>query len=159
MARRNDNAVELVGFYRPAHRRRVSVTFPAETMTEQSHKKLCDINNIMARYTKSGVLDHVRRFEPVYSDVTEGDYLEAMNRVAAAKTMFEELPSTIRRHFGDDVATFLAFCDQSTDAPGELQAIAEEYRQRSLDNPPAPPSEQPAEPETATEPEPPSLAE
>ena len=145
------------GFYRPAHRRRVAVKFPAETLTEQSHMAACDINNIMARYTKSGVLDHVRRFEPVYADMTEGDYLSAMNQVAGAKTMFEELPSSVRRHFEDDVARFLRFCQDSPNPAGELQGIAEEYRKRALGITDTPPrgTDSVADPEPEPEPTPP----
>ena len=149
---------ELNGFYRPAHRRRVAVKFPAETLTEQSHIARCDINNIMARYTKSGVLDHVRRFEPVYADMTEGDYHSALTQVAEAKTMFEELPSTIRRHFGDDVSRFLRYCDAEKDPAGGLQAIAEEYRKQALGIPT--PEAQPAAPAApAPEAEPPAPEE
>ena len=140
-------------------RRRVQVSFPEETKTEQSHKAACDVNNIMARYTATGVMDHIRAFEPVYADVTTEDYQSAMNVVANAQTMFEELPSTIRRHFGDDVSQFLRFCAESPDPGGQLQGLAEEYRKRALGNdtpvnqepaPPATPSETPTE---ATPPE------
>ena len=113
-------------------RRRVSIVFPSETKTEQHHKAACDINNIMARYTKTGVLEHVRRFEPVYADVSADDYHESMNKVAAAKTLFEELPSAVRRHFGDDVSQFLHYCDATDNAAQGLQDIAEEYRRQSL---------------------------
>lgn len=123
---------QLMGFHRPMHRRRVAVSFPAETLTEQSHKHACDVNNIMARYTATGVMEHVRNFEPVYADMTEGDYHDAMNAVASAKSMFEDLPSTMRRHFGDDPARFLAFCQESEDPAGELQALAEGYRKQAL---------------------------
>ena len=113
-------------------RRRVSVRFPAETLTEQSHKAACDVNNIMARYTLTGVMEHVRRFEPVYADVSAADYKASMDAISAAKTLFEELPSRVRRHFGDDVTQFLAYCDETPDAASGLQAIAEEYRKQAL---------------------------
>ena len=101
-------------------------------MTEQSHKAACDVNNIMARYTRTGVMEHIRQFEPVYSEVMPDDYHTSMNVVGEAKSMFEELPSTLRRHFGDDVSAFLDFCATSPDASGELQGLAEEYRKQAL---------------------------
>ena len=113
-------------------RLRVRKKFPKETLTEQNHKAACDVNNIMARYTRTGVMDHIRQFEPVYSDFTPEDYHTSMNVVADAKTMFEELPSTMRRHFGDDVSAFLEFCSNTPDAAAELQGIAEEYRRQAL---------------------------
>lgn len=133
-------------------RRRVVMTFPAETLTEQHHKAACDINNIMARYTKTGVLDHVRRFEPVYSDLMPDEYHESMNKVAEAKSMFEELPSAVRRHFGDDVSQFLEFCADTPNAAGELQGIAEEYRRHSLGLDQAASEEAAKKPETGNSP-------
>lgn len=113
-------------------RRRVSPPTGGETMTEQHHKAHVDVNNIMARYTRSGVMDHIRTFEGRYADITDMDYHESMTKVAEAKSMFEELPSTMRRHFSDDVSQFLAYCVQEDDPESGLQAIAEEYRKQAL---------------------------
>ena len=135
-------------------RRRVLTPVGKITMTEQNHKAACDVNNIMARYTKTGVMEHVRAFEPVYSDTTTDDYQNSMNVVADAKTMFEELPSSIRRHFGDDPSEFLEFCTTADDPVGDLQGLAEGYRKRALgipepdpqpEVPPAAKTDQPAE--------------
>lgn len=105
---------------------------PSQSRTEQSHKAECDINNIMARYTKTGTLEHVRRYEGQYLDIDPLDFQEAQNKVAEAKSMFEELPSQVRRHFTNDTARFLEFCTRSDDPAGELGAIAEEYRKQAL---------------------------
>lgn len=105
---------------------------PADSMTEQSHKSACDINNIMARYTKTGTLDHVRRYEGQYLDIPPGDFQEAENRVAEAKSMFEELPSQVRLHFSNDTSKFLEFCATQPNPPAQLAAIAEEYRKQAL---------------------------
>lgn len=134
-------------FYRK--RRRVVTPVGNDGMTEQSHKAACDINNIMARYTRTGVMEHVREFEPVYSEQTPDDYHTSMNVVADAKTMFEELPSKMRRHFGDDVSAFLEFCATAKEPAAELQDLAEEYRKQALG---IPPSGQP-EPEPKATPE------
>lgn len=128
----------FVGLYRPKLRRRVTKAFPSETLTEQSHKAACDVNNIMARYTATGVMEHVRQFEPVYGDMTADDYHASLTAVAEAKSMFEELPSTLRRHFGDDVARFLEFCDTTPNASDELQSLAEGYRKQAMGIPDAP---------------------
>ena len=101
-------------------------------MTEQSHKAACDINNIMARYVKTGTLDHVRKYEPVYADVSPGEYHDAMNVIADTKTMFEELPSQLRRQFQNDPEEFLRFCATEEGAGEKLAAMAEAQRRASL---------------------------
>lgn len=125
-----DLCADLQDFYmcrRPSH-----PPSGGETLTEQSHKAHVDVNNIMARYTRSGVMEHIRRFEGQYADVSDMDYHEAMTKVADTKSMFEEMPSTMRRHFNDDVAQFLEFSVSENDPTAKLQAIAEEYRKQAL---------------------------
>ncbi len=102
------------------NRRSVAITFdPEGNRTEQSHKKACDVNQIMKRYIKTGVIDHVKENAPRYMDVPAIDYTEAMAMVASADSMFEELPAQARRHFNNDPAQFLEYV-QSPDAIPEL---------------------------------------
>lgn len=79
------------------------------TKTRQSEAAACDINNIMARYKKTGVIPVVDR--PVlYQDVAEiGDFRSVLDRVDRANKMFMKLPAKVRAEFGNDVATFLDF--------------------------------------------------
>jgi len=81
------------------------------SMTHQSHKDECDINNIMRKFEKFGVLEHRNNYQGQYGDFTAvpQDYQEAINSVIAAQEMFLELPSKIRRRFGNDPGAFLDF--------------------------------------------------
>lgn len=83
------------------------------SMTKQSFKAECDINNILVKYQKTGVFDHVQKYEGQYFDATETDYHEAMNTVANADSMFNELPSRAREYFSNDPANFLKFFDEN----------------------------------------------
>lgn len=106
------------------------------SLTEQHHAPACDVNNILARYTKTGVLEHVRQYEGQYTDCPSATYHEAMNRVTAVQSMFAELPSQLRSHFRNDPAEFVEFCEQSADPGGDLEKLGEEYRSRALGLPP-----------------------
>lgn len=79
--------------------------------TKQSFKAECDINNIMAKYQKTGVLDFARKNEPRYGDCIGAEYNAAMLVVAGARSMFEALPSSTRAFFDNDPALFLDFVD------------------------------------------------
>jgi len=77
--------------------------------TRQSFKEECDINNILARYQTSGILDFAQKHEPQYADVSAIDYQESMLKVAQAKSMFNDMPSSLRARFKNDPAQMLDF--------------------------------------------------
>lgn len=79
--------------------------------TEQQHKKECDVNNIIRKYDKTGLITHVSRFEGTFGDLSGADFKEMSDRVAKARSMFEELPSNIRHEFKNDPSRLLQFMD------------------------------------------------
>lgn len=80
------------------------------SLTKQSFQDECDINVIMARYEKTGQLDHVNTARPEFGDFAAvPDYQTAMNTVLEANSMFDAMPSGIRDRFGNDPAQLLAF--------------------------------------------------
>jgi len=89
---------------------KVQISFTGEGRTKQSFRSECDINTIMARYQRTGVLpDMLNKSPGQYLDVTGIDYQEAMQTVATANSLFEELPSKIRSRFENDPQQFLEF--------------------------------------------------
>lgn len=95
---------------------RIQQHFAADGRTKQSFKAECDINNIMARYLKTGVLEHVRQNVGQYLDVTGADFQAAQELVAGAHSMFHSLPSAIRTKFDNDPAEFLEFMENPRNA-------------------------------------------
>jgi len=80
--------------------------------TQQHFKKECDINNIIARYKKTGLLGNPlsagRR--PFYGDFSKiGSLQESLDIVIKAKSSFERLPASTKAKFNNDPATLLAF--------------------------------------------------
>jgi len=91
-----------------------SLTFAEDSpYTKQSFKDECDINILMSRYLSTGELPVLNQAAPQYLDVTGHDYQEAMQFVAGAKTLFNELPASLRNRFDNDPALFLDFCSDS----------------------------------------------
>lgn len=83
-----------------------------ESRTKQSAEAETNINNILARYNKTGQLTHISQALGEYRDVSGlPDLHEAMNIVAEAQSMFQELPAAIRKRVGHDVGNFLPFVD------------------------------------------------
>lgn len=80
------------------------------TLTKQSFKDECDINNILKKYQKTGLLDHVNKYQGDYGDYIDApSYQEAQNRILDAQYMFMSLPATVREKFKNDPGMFLDF--------------------------------------------------
>jgi len=97
-------------------KRKVSITFTEPGLAKQSFKAECDINTIMARYMKTGLLDHLSARKGQYMDVSGADFYAAQNLVAEARSMFFGLPSKIREQFDNDPGEFLAFMENPANA-------------------------------------------
>lgn len=80
--------------------------------TKQSAEAETNINNIIARFKKTGQLTHISSALGAYRDLSGlPDMHAAMNIVANAQSMFEELPAAIRKRMGHDMGNFLPFID------------------------------------------------
>lgn len=89
----------------------VRVTFTEPTLTKQSFRDECDINTIMSRYQTTGLITHYAKHAPQYGETSPHSFTEAMQLVANAQSMFEELPSRARQHFHHSPAEFLEFAN------------------------------------------------
>jgi len=75
--------------------------------TQQHFVDEVNVNNIVKKYQKTGVVSHVKRVEAKYGDFSRlGDYAENMAIVAQAKQAFEQLPATIRAKVDNDPQKF-----------------------------------------------------
>lgn len=91
--------------------KRVQLHCLDETRTVQSEAESCEINNIMAKYERTGVLEHAReggRYEDLPAPM---EYQEALNRVMEAEQSFDGLPAGVRKEFDNDPTKFLSFVE------------------------------------------------
>ncbi|QXP08099.1 MAG: internal scaffolding protein [Arizlama microvirus] len=79
-------------------RNRVTIDCSSPKLTDQSYKNLCDINNIMAQYAKTGTFGHLATRQPQYIDNTMIPNLEDAFSIARNATdLFNSLPADIRK--------------------------------------------------------------
>lgn len=91
-------------------RKRLQLVFPDDGLTQQNFQEETDINNIMAKFAKTGLVEHVNRIAGSYGDFTTvQDYQLHLDQVMAADAAFMQLPAAIRRRFDNDPAHLLAF--------------------------------------------------
>ncbi len=119
-----------------------------KSRTKQSFKAECDINNIMAKYQKSGAVAHVNRHGAEYGYATSLDFAEAMRVVTTGQSMFDDLPSSVRTRFSNDPASFLSFVqdDSNEDEMRELGLLPKEPVEVAPPAPPVAPGEVDLEP-------------
>lgn len=92
------------------------------SLTKQSFAKECDINTIMLKYQKTGLIDHLNKYEGRYGDFTNvSDYQTSLNAVMAAQDEFLSLPSSLRARFENDPAQFLQFVHDENNREEAIQ--------------------------------------
>lgn len=82
-------------------------------LTEQHHRDQCDVNKIIEKYDKTGLISHINKVEAKFGDMTGMDFKEAMDKVTGMTSMFNDLPSNIRKRFGNSPEQLLQFMSDS----------------------------------------------
>lgn len=91
-----------------------------KSLTVQSEKDSCDINVIMRRVVKTGVIP-VNKREAFYADVTSmGEYRDVIEQMRMAEEYFMTLPARVRERFSNDPVELLDFI---SDANNREEAI------------------------------------
>ena len=132
-------------------RKRVPKKIEAPSLTKQSFQEECDVNRIMKRFEKTGLMEHVNTFGGAYGDYTSvpQDYQACLDQVREAQEMFMTIPAKVRAQFDNDPGAFLAFVGDP--------ANAEEMVKMGLANPP-PAEQEPVPPAPAAAPQAPPAA-
>ena len=78
-------------------------------LTKQSHKDETNVNLILRRYQKTGMINFVNAQKGAYMDTDPIEFQEAMNMIIQANNMFAKIPSGIRKRFGNDPKEFYEF--------------------------------------------------
>lgn len=80
------------------------------SLTKQSMSDECDINKIMERFEKTGILTHANDSSPRYGDFSDVvDYDESLRVVMDAEESFMSLPAKVRARFQNDPSELIEF--------------------------------------------------
>lgn len=122
---------------------------------KQGFKKQCDINHIIDKAKRTGVVSHINKNAQFYEDMTEFDYEGAMNQIAATNSAFYELSAEVRAEFQNDPGAFRTWAAPKTadeirqaipelNEPGrQLPDVVEGSTNPAVANEPAPPDPAP----------------
>lgn len=99
-------------FYRPNNARRIQFKSTLPTRTKQEFKEECDINKIMSRYEKTGILSHTNKRSPQFGDFSNvTTYEDAFNQLQDTRDAFMTLPARVREKFQNDPAEFIKYME------------------------------------------------
>jgi phage internal scaffolding protein len=104
--------MQYITAYQPKDRHQID--FGKKSRTKQAHAQESDINYIMKKYLKTGLMEHSRNHQPDYGFATSEDFHTSMNIVTKANSMFEELPSQVRSRFENKPHKFLDFVNDES---------------------------------------------
>lgn len=89
------------------------ISCPEKSLAQQSFAEEVDVNNIVARALKTGILGDpmaIAARQAVFGDFSGvGSYQDSLNRVIAAQKAFESLPANVRARFDHDPGKLIAF--------------------------------------------------
>lgn len=95
---------------------KVTITFPANepasrNRTKQEFYKDANINYIMKKYRKTGILGDPLNYKiGEYGDFTSGnDFFETMRKVTNVKNIFGKLPAHIKTKFNNEPQNLIEF--------------------------------------------------
>lgn len=81
-------------------------------VTKQSFADEVNINKIIARFDKNGMVTHINKSPGFFGDVSElVDYQESLNIVMKAEELFSGMSAEIRARFGNDPGQMIEFLE------------------------------------------------
>ena len=110
-----------------------------ESMTQEQFAEECQINNIIRRHDRSGVIEHIARGNAIYGDFSNvTDFSDALDQINQAKEEFLNIPSEIREKFQNDAGQFFKFAS-NPDNIEELRelGLASPYQSEAMPSEPA----------------------
>jgi len=110
---------------------KVVTVYSKPSKTQQQFKDETNVNKIIAKYTQTGELQHLRKNKGVFADMSNlGSYQESLNLVLKANQSFSELNAQTRNRFGNDPQQLIDFLadDSNRDEAVKLGLIIEKEK-------------------------------
>lgn len=119
-----------------------------ENRTVQSEADRCNINKIITRYRKTGVIDHTNNLPTQYGVAVGDDFKTIMDKTRKVQQSFESMPVEVRQRFNNDAAQFMDYV--STTPQSEIEKDEMFYEQKVM-KPERTPKEETTEEKTANQ--------
>lgn len=98
-------------------RKRVTLKFTQSSLTEQSHAATCNINNIVKKFTETGILPTNNYENGQYGFAPNIDFKTALDMVKNTHREFDELDPTEKALFNHNPEQYADFLVNYEEAP------------------------------------------
>lgn len=106
MRNRNDQSI----IREPSGRVRVISVNNEKALTQQSWKEQCDVNRILEKHARTGLITHLAQNRGAYMDLSKlTSYQDMLEKVRSADEAFLSLPASLRSRFRNDPAALIEF--------------------------------------------------
>lgn len=95
---------------------RVQISFPKIGRTKQADADKSNINLIMKKFLKTGIINFTNKNEGSYGFANSETFHESLEIIRKSQEMFAELPSKLRNKFNHDPGEFLDFVQDENNA-------------------------------------------
>lgn len=118
----NEETVKINGFtktkYREFRREYKTVAHINPSKTDQSAAPETDVNNIVAKFWKTGQLTHLSNRQGTYADTSQipTDLLSLHSKILELRDQFEALPKDLRDRVGNSYEAFADFASDPRNA-------------------------------------------
>lgn len=124
--------------------------FPEASKTKQSQAKKADINNIIKRYKRTGILGDpatIGKRKAIFADCTQvSDFYELQNKIVSANNAFNTLPSDVRNKFNNEPEELIRFLQDDANYEEAVRLGLVDKKEQPVTDGGTPPAEQPAQP-------------
>jgi len=104
--------IEKIITIRPNGTKKVSSKNNHPTRTQKQHRDDVDVNNIMAKYKRTGQITHLRNAQQgAYVDLTKlpHSYQQSLDIIKKAEDTFMSMPSEVRTRFDNNPQQLINF--------------------------------------------------
>ncbi len=77
----------------------------------------------MARFEVTGTISHVNKYEGMYADFSDFDFVEQTRRLTVGREVFDALPAEVRNEFGQSPAKFFDFVNDPANKDDLLEKL------------------------------------
>lgn len=96
-------------------RKRVQTINNQPSMTQQQFKNQCDVNQILKKFEKTGMISHLNNNAGNYGDFsTIQNFQSNLNMILNAQSSFDALPSEVRKRFGNNPNNLIEFVQDNS---------------------------------------------
>ena len=79
------------------------------TLTVQDQHDSTEINRILDRFQRTGLIEHVNKNQAQYGEFSQYSYHENLNMIHTIQESFDELPSQVRKQFENDPQKWIEY--------------------------------------------------